>query len=203
MRQVLDDSRKWWKARNRRGVTAHVPHTIVAAAFSPPASPDATRSAVYPNPIYTHSHYQVCTGILFIRPKMNDELFHVTVVRSFSRTAVDAAPAAAAPTVRPVGRGERVRGAPTPTGCAASASARRESSDTSSDSAVFISFRLPAKQHSDRSLSLPAVEGESPTGNEPALALCDLRVASTKVLTNRAACRLPGVVSHNLIRTLP
>ncbi|CAH2987291.1 unnamed protein product [Chilo suppressalis] len=47
--EVLDDSRKWWKARNRRGVTAHVPHTIVAPAFSPPASPH-----LYPNPIYTH-----------------------------------------------------------------------------------------------------------------------------------------------------
>lgn len=47
--EVLDDSRKWWKARNRRGITAHVPHTIVAPAFSPPASPH-----LYPNPIYTH-----------------------------------------------------------------------------------------------------------------------------------------------------
>ncbi|CAG4981071.1 unnamed protein product [Colias eurytheme] len=47
--EVLDDSRKWWKARNRRGVTAHVPHTIVAPAGSPPASPH-----LYPNPIYTH-----------------------------------------------------------------------------------------------------------------------------------------------------
>ncbi|KAG7296903.1 hypothetical protein JYU34_019767 [Plutella xylostella] len=42
--EVLDDSRKWWKARNRRGVTAHVPHTIVA--------PD--EPSLYPNPIYTH-----------------------------------------------------------------------------------------------------------------------------------------------------
>ncbi|CAB3255129.1 unnamed protein product [Arctia plantaginis] len=47
--EVLDDSRKWWKARNRRGVTAHVPHTIVAPALSPPSSPH-----LYPNPIYTH-----------------------------------------------------------------------------------------------------------------------------------------------------
>lgn len=47
--EVLDDSRKWWRARNRRGATAHVPHTIVAAAFSPPSSPH-----LYPNPIYTH-----------------------------------------------------------------------------------------------------------------------------------------------------
>ncbi|KAI7696070.1 Epidermal growth factor receptor kinase substrate 8, partial [Sarcoptes scabiei] len=27
--EVLDDSRKWWKARNSRGQIAHVPHTIV------------------------------------------------------------------------------------------------------------------------------------------------------------------------------
>ncbi len=27
--EVLDDSRKWWKARNIRGKVAHVPHTIV------------------------------------------------------------------------------------------------------------------------------------------------------------------------------
>ncbi|XP_047519287.1 epidermal growth factor receptor kinase substrate 8-like isoform X1 [Pieris napi] len=47
--EVLDDSRKWWKARNRRGVTAHVPHTIVAPAITPPSSPH-----LYPNPIYTH-----------------------------------------------------------------------------------------------------------------------------------------------------
>ena len=28
--EVLDDSRKWWKARNWRGQVAHVPHTIVS-----------------------------------------------------------------------------------------------------------------------------------------------------------------------------
>jgi epidermal growth factor receptor kinase substrate 8 len=27
--EILDDSRKWWKARNMRGRIAHVPHTIV------------------------------------------------------------------------------------------------------------------------------------------------------------------------------
>src|SRR5438552_1239873 len=27
--EVLDDSRKWWKARNWKGHVAHVPHTIV------------------------------------------------------------------------------------------------------------------------------------------------------------------------------
>nr|XP_026501699.1 epidermal growth factor receptor kinase substrate 8-like protein 1 isoform X2 [Vanessa tameamea] len=53
--EVLDDSRKWWKARNRRGVTAHVPHTIVAPALTPPSSPH-----LYPNPIYTH--YQESGG---------------------------------------------------------------------------------------------------------------------------------------------
>lgn len=29
--EVLDDTRKWWKARNFRGSVAHVPHTIVTA----------------------------------------------------------------------------------------------------------------------------------------------------------------------------
>lgn len=45
--QVLDNSRKWWKARNMRGQTAHVPHTIVTMLYndddvfgSPPQSAD-------------------------------------------------------------------------------------------------------------------------------------------------------------------
>lgn len=25
----MDDNRKWWKAKNNRGQTGHVPHTIV------------------------------------------------------------------------------------------------------------------------------------------------------------------------------
>uniref|UniRef100_T1GMW3 SH3 domain-containing protein n=1 Tax=Megaselia scalaris TaxID=36166 RepID=T1GMW3_MEGSC len=29
--EILDDTRKWWKARNSRGQVAHVPHTIVTA----------------------------------------------------------------------------------------------------------------------------------------------------------------------------
>ncbi|XP_011686748.1 PREDICTED: epidermal growth factor receptor kinase substrate 8-like isoform X2 [Wasmannia auropunctata] len=48
--EVLDDSRKWWKARNSRGQVAHVPHTIVT-----PHNP-ATHSAdndVFNNPLYT------------------------------------------------------------------------------------------------------------------------------------------------------
>ncbi|XP_057374617.1 epidermal growth factor receptor kinase substrate 8-like [Daphnia carinata] len=42
--EVLDNSRKWWKARNMHGVTAHVPHTIVTLlvqdddVFTPPSS---------------------------------------------------------------------------------------------------------------------------------------------------------------------
>lgn len=43
----MDDSRKWWKARNRRGITGHVPHTIVA----PHAPQD-----VFSNPLYS-THY--------------------------------------------------------------------------------------------------------------------------------------------------
>ncbi|XP_011874773.1 PREDICTED: epidermal growth factor receptor kinase substrate 8-like [Vollenhovia emeryi] len=49
--EVLDDSRKWWKARNSRGQVAHVPHTIVA-----PHNHSATHSAdndVFNNPLYT------------------------------------------------------------------------------------------------------------------------------------------------------
>ncbi|XP_025073139.1 epidermal growth factor receptor kinase substrate 8 isoform X1 [Pogonomyrmex barbatus] len=48
--EILDDSRKWWKARNSRGQVAHVPHTIVT-----PHNP-ATHSAdndVFNNPLYT------------------------------------------------------------------------------------------------------------------------------------------------------
>ncbi|XP_012538537.2 epidermal growth factor receptor kinase substrate 8 [Monomorium pharaonis] len=48
--EVLDDSRKWWKARNSRGQVAHVPHTIVT-----PHNP-ATHAAdndVFNNPLYT------------------------------------------------------------------------------------------------------------------------------------------------------
>lgn len=32
--EILDDSRKWWKARNNRGQVAHVPHTIVTPYHS-------------------------------------------------------------------------------------------------------------------------------------------------------------------------
>ena len=42
--QVLDNTRKWWKARNMRGQVGHVPHTIVTSLlqddemFTPPPS---------------------------------------------------------------------------------------------------------------------------------------------------------------------
>ena len=43
----MDDSRKWWKTRNSRGVVAHVPHTIVT-----PFSSVADSSEVFNNPVY-------------------------------------------------------------------------------------------------------------------------------------------------------
>ncbi|KAI4478630.1 hypothetical protein M0804_011658 [Polistes exclamans] len=47
--EILDDSRKWWKARNSRGQVAHVPHTIVTPHnASQPADND-----VFNNPLYT------------------------------------------------------------------------------------------------------------------------------------------------------
>lgn len=51
--EVLDDTRKWWKARNSRGQVAHVPHTIVTP-HNPAISPD---SDVFNNPLYA-ARYQ-------------------------------------------------------------------------------------------------------------------------------------------------
>lgn len=42
----MDDSRKWWKAKNYKGEVAHVPHTIVTKVNQQP-SPD-----IYNNPLY-------------------------------------------------------------------------------------------------------------------------------------------------------
>lgn len=39
--EILDDSRKWWKARNFRGRIAHVPHTIVTTYSYPDGREDA------------------------------------------------------------------------------------------------------------------------------------------------------------------
>jgi epidermal growth factor receptor kinase substrate 8 len=46
--EILDDSRKWWKARNHRSQVAHVPHTIVQKVNY--------QSDVYNNPIYNPSY---------------------------------------------------------------------------------------------------------------------------------------------------
>lgn len=48
--EILDDSRKWWKARNSRGQVAHVPHTIVT-----PHNPSShsAENDVFNNPLYT------------------------------------------------------------------------------------------------------------------------------------------------------
>ncbi|XP_014478561.1 PREDICTED: epidermal growth factor receptor kinase substrate 8-like isoform X2 [Dinoponera quadriceps] len=47
--EILDDSRKWWKARNSRGQVAHVPHTIV----TPHNPAHAADNDVFNNPLYT------------------------------------------------------------------------------------------------------------------------------------------------------
>ena len=41
--EVLDDTRKWWRARNVRGHVGYVPHTIVAP-FEPSSSQPSQRS---------------------------------------------------------------------------------------------------------------------------------------------------------------
>ncbi|KAI5731004.1 hypothetical protein M8J77_003139 [Diaphorina citri] len=50
--EVLDDTRKWWKARNSRGQVAHVPHTIVTV-FNPDEPPE-----VFNNPLYSREYSQ-------------------------------------------------------------------------------------------------------------------------------------------------
>lgn len=47
--EILDDNRKWWRARNSRGQIAHVPHTIVTRYQG--------YSDVFSNPLYTHNNY--------------------------------------------------------------------------------------------------------------------------------------------------
>ncbi|XP_059489417.1 epidermal growth factor receptor kinase substrate 8-like protein 2 isoform X3 [Neocloeon triangulifer] len=51
--EVLDDTRKWWKARNSRGQMAHVPHTIVTPHFDGPPGSD-----VFNNPLYARGYGQ-------------------------------------------------------------------------------------------------------------------------------------------------
>uniref|UniRef100_A0A0C9R966 Eps8_1 protein n=2 Tax=Fopius arisanus TaxID=64838 RepID=A0A0C9R966_9HYME len=50
--EILDDSRKWWKAKNSRGQVAHVPHTIVT-----PHNPSHPPDDIFNNPLYS-TRYQ-------------------------------------------------------------------------------------------------------------------------------------------------
>ncbi|XP_017769701.1 PREDICTED: epidermal growth factor receptor kinase substrate 8-like isoform X2 [Nicrophorus vespilloides] len=45
--EILDDSRKWWKARNYHGQVAHVPHTIVSKVNY--------QTGIFNNPIYSQN----------------------------------------------------------------------------------------------------------------------------------------------------
>ncbi|XP_043207602.1 epidermal growth factor receptor kinase substrate 8-like isoform X2 [Amphibalanus amphitrite] len=40
--EVIDDSRKWWRARNSRGQTGHVPHTIITPVGADDSDPAAS-----------------------------------------------------------------------------------------------------------------------------------------------------------------
>ncbi|XP_029165811.1 epidermal growth factor receptor kinase substrate 8-like isoform X2 [Nylanderia fulva] len=51
--EILDDSRKWWKARNSRGQIAHVPHTIVTTTSSHNSNAHSADNDVFNNPLYT------------------------------------------------------------------------------------------------------------------------------------------------------
>lgn len=55
--EVLDDTRKWWKTRNSRGVVAHVPHTIVTPFNSVADSMD-----VFNNPLYNRTYDRERSG---------------------------------------------------------------------------------------------------------------------------------------------
>ncbi|XP_022160069.1 epidermal growth factor receptor kinase substrate 8-like [Myzus persicae] len=49
--EILDDSRKWWKARNNRSQVAHVPHTIVT-----PFNPMLDSNDIFTNPVYAKGY---------------------------------------------------------------------------------------------------------------------------------------------------
>ncbi|GFR05139.1 epidermal growth factor receptor kinase substrate 8-like protein 2 [Trichonephila clavata] len=56
--EVLDDSRKWWKAKNSRGQVAHVPHTIVGRLNEEDSFHNPTygsRSVTSKDTFYSHS----------------------------------------------------------------------------------------------------------------------------------------------------
>lgn len=46
----MDDSRKWWKARNSRGHVAHVPHTIIT-----PFAYSNDNGDTFNNPLFTQN----------------------------------------------------------------------------------------------------------------------------------------------------
>lgn len=50
--EIIDDSRKWWKARNIRGQVAHVPHTIVTPY--PPVVGE--QNDIFSNPVYGRNY---------------------------------------------------------------------------------------------------------------------------------------------------
>ncbi|XP_044742140.1 epidermal growth factor receptor kinase substrate 8-like [Chrysoperla carnea] len=50
--EVLDDSRKWWKARNIHGKVAHVPHTIVTQQIFGLNSSNNDPNEIFNNPLY-------------------------------------------------------------------------------------------------------------------------------------------------------
>ncbi|KAJ8969518.1 hypothetical protein NQ317_002207 [Molorchus minor] len=50
--EILDDTRKWWKARNSRGQVAHVPHTIVTPY-------------VFNNPLYSQNYNRRAESPMF------------------------------------------------------------------------------------------------------------------------------------------
>ncbi|KAK7066932.1 Epidermal growth factor receptor kinase substrate 8-like, partial [Halocaridina rubra] len=53
--EVLDDSRKWWKAINARGQMAHVPHTIVTPYSDQSTCIDFPRMVVMPGETLLHA----------------------------------------------------------------------------------------------------------------------------------------------------
>ncbi|PRD24943.1 UNVERIFIED_CONTAM: Eps8 [Trichonephila clavipes] len=56
--EILDDSRKWWKAKNSRGQVAHVPHTIVGRLNEEDSFHNPTygsRSVTSKDTFYSHS----------------------------------------------------------------------------------------------------------------------------------------------------
>ncbi|XP_066591050.1 epidermal growth factor receptor kinase substrate 8 [Prorops nasuta] len=56
--EILDDSRKWWKARNSKGQIAHVPHTIVTTHNSA----HTNDNDVFNNPLYTNRYQRQGLG---------------------------------------------------------------------------------------------------------------------------------------------